>query len=88
MSRDGDIDQATRHDNHFAHGFAFDPLLHLRVGHRLRFHRGLVEEQGRLEQVGRPIIYGTTFEFLQQFGITSLEELPPLLADDDATTLA
>ena len=40
--------------------------------------RGLVEEQGRLEQAGRPIIYGTTFEFLQQFGLTSLAGLPPL----------
>jgi segregation and condensation protein B len=40
--------------------------------------RGLVEEQGRLEQAGRPIIYGTTFEFLQQFGLTSLDQLPPL----------
>ena len=40
--------------------------------------RGLVEEQGRLEQAGRPIIYGTTFEFLQQFGLTRLEQLPPL----------
>jgi segregation and condensation protein B len=39
--------------------------------------RGLVEEIGRLEQVGRPILYGTTFEFLQQFGLGSLEELPP-----------
>jgi len=33
---------------------------------------------GRLEQVGRPILYGTTFEFLQQFGLRSPEELPPL----------
>lgn len=40
--------------------------------------RGLVEEQGRLDQVGRPIIYGTTFEFLQQFGLTNLDQLPPL----------
>ena len=40
--------------------------------------RGLIEEVGRLEQVGRPILYGTTFEFLQQFGLTSVEELPPL----------
>ncbi|MGC9333922.1 MAG: SMC-Scp complex subunit ScpB [Anaerolineae bacterium] len=55
---------------------------------RTLLHRGLVEEQGRLEQVGRPIIYGTTFEFLQQFGLTSLEELPPLLAEDDAIALA
>jgi len=40
--------------------------------------RGLVEEVGRLEQVGRPILYGTTFEFLQYFGLKSLDDLPPL----------
>lgn len=45
---------------------------------RTLVHRGLVNEQGRLEQVGRPILYGTTFEFLQQFGLTSLEQLPAL----------
>ena len=38
--------------------------------------RGLLEELGRAETVGRPILYGTTFEFLQQFGLTSLQELP------------
>ncbi len=36
---------------------------------------GLVEEKGRREQVGRPIILGTTDEFLKYFGITSMEEL-------------
>lgn len=40
--------------------------------------RGLIEGVGRLEQVGRPILYGTTFEFLQQFGLRSVDELPPL----------
>ena len=40
--------------------------------------RGLIESVGRLEQVGRPILYGTTFEFLQHFGLRSLDELPPL----------
>ncbi|MCS7221211.1 MAG: SMC-Scp complex subunit ScpB [Anaerolineae bacterium] len=40
--------------------------------------RGLIEEVGRLEQAGRPILYGTTFQFLQSFGLGSLEELPPL----------
>jgi segregation and condensation protein B len=45
---------------------------------RTLINRGLIEEQGRLEQVGRPIIYGTTFEFLQQFGLGSLDDLPPL----------
>jgi segregation and condensation protein B len=45
---------------------------------RTLINRGLIEEMGRLEQAGRPIIYGTTFEFLQQFGLTSLSQLPPL----------
>ena len=45
---------------------------------RTLVNRGLIEEQGRLEQAGRPIIYGTTFDFLQQFGLSSLEQLPPL----------
>lgn len=45
---------------------------------RTLINRGLIEEQGRLEQVGRPIVYGTTFEFLQQFGLSSMDELPPL----------
>jgi segregation and condensation protein B len=38
----------------------------------------LVEEVGRLPQAGRPIVYGTTFEFLQHFGLQDLAELPPL----------
>jgi len=45
---------------------------------RTLVNRGLIEEQGRLERVGRPIIYGTTFEFLQQFGLSSLDQLPAL----------
>ena len=45
---------------------------------RTLVNRGLIEEQGRLEQAGRPIIYGTTFEFLQQFGLSGMEDLPPL----------
>lgn len=39
---------------------------------------GLIEEVGRAESVGRPILYGTTAEFLQQFGLASLQALPPL----------
>ena len=45
---------------------------------RTLINRGLIEERGRLEQVGRPIVYGTTFEFLQYFGLQDLAELPPL----------
>ncbi len=40
--------------------------------------RGLVAVEGRLSQPGRPMLYGTTFEFLQHFGLTSLGELPTL----------
>ncbi len=40
--------------------------------------KGLIEAVGRLPQAGRPIIYGTTFEFLQYFGLQDLAELPPL----------
>lgn len=39
--------------------------------------KGLIEEIGREEGVGRPILYGTTTEFLNNFGLTSIEELPP-----------
>lgn len=39
---------------------------------------GLIEEQGRADSVGRPILYGTTFEFLQQFGLEKPSDLPPL----------
>lgn len=41
-------------------------------------NRGLVTEVGRLERVGRPIIYGTTDNFLRSFGLENLEDLPPL----------
>jgi segregation and condensation protein B len=40
--------------------------------------RELIEPVGRLEQPGRPFLYGTTFQFLQYFGLTSLADLPPL----------
>ena len=40
--------------------------------------RDLIAESGRLETVGRPILYATTPEFLRQFGLANLAELPPL----------
>jgi segregation and condensation protein B len=40
--------------------------------------RGLIEEVGRAETVGHPVLFGTTFEFLHQFGLSSMTELPPL----------
>ena len=45
---------------------------------RTLLHRRLVVELGRSEAPGRPILYGTWFDFLERFGMTSLEELPPL----------
>lgn len=45
---------------------------------RSLLHRGLIEEVGRLEQPGRPVLFGTTFEFLRYFGLTSLDDLPSL----------
>jgi segregation and condensation protein B len=43
---------------------------------RSLMRRGLIEELGRAQTVGRPILFGTTFEFLQQFGLQSLRDLP------------
>jgi segregation and condensation protein B len=40
--------------------------------------RNLVRSRGRLDAPGRPILYGTTAEFLQHFGLKSLDELPKL----------
>ena len=48
---------------------------------RALIHRRLVVEQGRSEAPGRPILYGTGFEFLERFGLTSLDELPVLDLD-------
>jgi segregation and condensation protein B len=45
--------------------------------------KGLVEEVGRLEKPGRPILYGTTADFLQHFGLASLDELPPLDPEEE-----
>jgi segregation and condensation protein B len=45
---------------------------------RTLLHRRLVVELGRSEAAGRPILYGTGFEFLERFGLTSLDELPVL----------
>lgn len=44
--------------------------------------RGLVEELGRAQGPGRPILYQTTPEFLQHFGLAAIENLPPLAQAD------
>jgi segregation and condensation protein B len=62
---------------------------------RTLLHRRLVVELGRSDGPGRPFLFGTGFEFLERFGLTSLEELPPLdaevaarLVEDDAVSAA
>ena len=40
--------------------------------------KGLVEEKGRLDAPGRPILYGTTLDFLKRFGLNSISDLPEI----------
>jgi segregation and condensation protein B len=52
-------------------------------GHVVRglLHRRLIREQGRAETPGRPILYRTSMEFMERFGLTSLDDLPSLEAE-------
>lgn len=45
--------------------------------------RQLIEEVGRLDKPGKPLLYGTTPFFLDYFGINTLDELPPLTQEND-----
>ncbi len=46
---------------------------------------GLVEEKGRLQTPGRPIVFGTSEEFLRRFGLSSLDNLPSFNPDQVET---
>ena len=46
--------------------------------------KGLIEERGRLELPGKPLLYGTTKNFLRWFGISDLSELPALPKEENA----
>jgi segregation and condensation protein B len=48
---------------------------------RTLLHRRLLVELGRSAAPGRPFLYGTGFDFLERFGLTSLDDLPPLDVD-------
>ncbi len=51
--------------------------------------RRLIEEVGRKQTPGRPVLYGTTQQFLHQFNLNSLEDLPELSAElADMATIA
>ncbi len=45
--------------------------------------KGLVKEMGRSELPGRPILYKTTSEFLDYFGLSSIDELPQMKIEED-----
>ena len=47
--------------------------------------KGLIEDVGRTEGPGRPVLYATTPEFLQYFGLSALTDLPPLSLDQPPT---
>jgi segregation and condensation protein B len=63
---------ATRGDIERVRGVDSDSVL------RSLLHRRLIAEAGRRDTPGRPILYRTTFEFLERFGMETLEELPAL----------
>jgi len=44
--------------------------------------KGLIQEEGRAVSPGRPILYSTTPELLQHFGINAVDELPPIELED------
>jgi segregation and condensation protein B len=62
----------TRHQISSIRGVNSDGVL------RALVDRGLVAEVGREEAPGRPVLYGTTPEFLERLGLASLSDLPPL----------
>ena len=50
--------------------------------------KGLIEEKGRMDLPGRPLIYGTTDRFLRCFSLNSLEDLPDLPKNDEIDSIA
>ena len=74
---------ATRPEVDFVRGVNSDYAI------RTLLDRGLLDVEGRAESLGRPLLYGTTDRFLEEFGLSDLEDLPTLreveeLLDDPA----
>lgn len=67
----------TRHETEEIRGVNCDAIL------RSLQIRGLIAEVDRKDAPGRPILYGTTFEFLQHLGIESLDQLPKIKDEKD-----
>jgi segregation and condensation protein B len=66
----------TRGDVERARGVDSDSVM------RSLLHRRLIVEAGRRDSPGRPILYRTTFTFLERFGLESLDGLPPLVLEE------
>ena len=47
-------------------------------------NKNLVKEVGRSEMAGRPILYGVTDQFLDYFGLKSLDDLPTISEEEDS----
>lgn len=62
----------TRGEMEYIRGVKVDGVLNTLIS------RGLVQEVGRKDAPGRPVLYGTTSKFLEFFGLQDLQELPPL----------
>ena len=62
----------TRQEIEFIRGVNVEGVL------KALLEKGLIRIQGRKEIIGRPLLYGTSREFLEYFGLNSLEELPPI----------
>lgn len=63
---------ATRQEIEFIRGVNVEGVL------KALLEKGLIRIQGRKDIIGRPLLYGTSREFLEYFGLNSLEELPPI----------
>ncbi|SFH48710.1 segregation and condensation protein B [Tindallia magadiensis] len=55
-----------------------DSIRGVKSDHAIRtlLDKDLIEIKGRLDKIGKPILYGTTHTFLKSFGLTTLDELP------------
>lgn len=53
---------------------------------RSLLRKGLLQDMGRGEGPGRPILYSLTMEFLQYFGLSSVKDLPPLNMEEEPST--
>ena len=64
---------------------AVDEIRGVSTAHTIRklLMKGLIEEKGRSELPGRPILYGTTDYFLDYFGLASIDDLPKISFDDE-----